>query len=162
VLYWTRVLDRPDPADQDDETGALPAQQAYELRLASANVLTLHPASEAGEGLSARRLHLEDCFDRLGLDMVGIQEGRRREAMRCNGRHYTMVAAAADRAGGAGVELWLHRRLRIEEGSVICLHAEPRRMFVRLALGTTPITVFVAHAPSCESTRASEEATTQW
>ena len=73
-----------------------------------------------------------------------------------------MVAAAADRAGGAGVELWLHRRLRIEGGSVICPHAEPRRMLVRLALGTTPITVFVAKAPSCEPTHAAEEATTQW
>ena len=79
VLYWTRVLDRHELAVQGDETGAPPAQQAYELRLASANVLTLHPASEAGEGLSARRLHLEDCFDRLGFDIVGIQEGRRRE-----------------------------------------------------------------------------------
>ena len=90
LIYWSRVLSQLDPKDEivarAVSTGA---EQGMSLSLATANMLTLHPARHTADAVSARRIFLEDQFHQRGLHIVGLQETRSREAHKRLGRRYT-------------------------------------------------------------------------
>ena len=110
------------------------------VRMATANVLTLHPGEERGgaEG-SARRILLEEQFAEAGIHFVGIQEARSPQSEVRKGRGFTRVVAAADAGGRGGVELWINSKLRIDpESGRKSLLSGPRHGHQGLSLGNFP------------------------
>jgi hypothetical protein len=113
--------------------------QYKQLVLMSANVNALGPADMSDPAnvpaVRGKRLDLSLQFNQAGADIVGIQETR------CTGLSpqwadpYIVVSAPAIQVGRQGVEWWIHKRLSPLPSVVFTLHADPRRLIVKLTVG---------------------------
>ena len=81
-----------------------------------------------------------------GLQLVGIQEGRSRNAgiWRCG--DYWCVVAGATPAGTAGVECWLHTSLCRDKRNIFPHFASPRHLLLSIASEVLTVDCYVGHA----------------
>ncbi len=80
AAVWQQMMGGSDPLEDALAVPLQPSAGLVEVRLPSANVLTLRPAEEAKAGFTTRRLQLESLFAEARASDVGIQEGRSRAA----------------------------------------------------------------------------------
>jgi len=129
-LFWARVEAEDDPSEKPEVEQA--AKEQVRMRYVTANVQTLLPAEEARDQsvwtASVRRQYLAQAFDESRADVVGIQEGRAREAGMMKHGEFDMWATAADPAGNGGVEAWVRRKALKGEPTV--MHGDPRRLIM--------------------------------
>ena len=109
ALFWTAAEEASIPSAI---AAGERAKDVIILKVASANVLTLHPADEARfaeQGCldSHRRLDLAAQFQRFDYTVVGIQETRLRRPRAFPIGPYAAFAAASGDRGQAGIELWI-------------------------------------------------------
>ena len=107
--FWRDVEFLPDPVDKAACAVGLSAAagSCTVVTLATANVLTLHPGEERAfvseELPSLRRELLAVEFDKLGFDLVGLQECRGLVARaREIGQYRMLASSAAVRSGPLG------------------------------------------------------------
>ena len=130
-------------AGRSDEVGPLRPFRAgrqclevVELIFESANVRTLLPAersaaSRAGPpAMTGRRVDLADQLHQAGISIVCIQETRCRGQVTGSCRGFGVFAAAPDKAGRGGVELWIRQDIMGDPRSFHVLVAELRFLLV--------------------------------
>ena len=111
--------------------------EVVELIFGSAGVRTLFPversaASRAGPpAMTGRRVDLADQLRQAVISIVGIQETRCRRQVTGSCRGFGVFAAAADKAGRCGVELWIRQDITGDPRSFHVLVAEPRFVLVK-------------------------------
>ncbi len=110
-------------------------------RLISANVLTVRPADEASGIFSTRRRQLEFSFTAAQGAIIGLQKALSRAASIRLGRHFWMVASAAEAGGHYGNELWIDSGLVDGESAFFMLCSEPRRLVVQVRSTLGDLTV---------------------
>lgn len=138
---------------EGNERGEQGRQGACEVTVATVNILSATPADQRGAGAGAnvtgRMAELDDIFQRAGLEVVGVQEGRLSTSQTLTSDNYVIHAAAAIR-GNYGVQLWIaksvERRLRpeVHELSTNLMIAHGR---LRQGGGKVPLAIVVAHGP---------------
>ena len=111
--------------------------EVVELTFGSANVRTLLPAersaaSRAGPpAMSGRRVDLADQLHQTGISIVGIKETRCRGQFTRSCRGFGVLAAAADKGGHGGVELWIRQDIMGDPRPFHVLVAKPRFLLVK-------------------------------
>ena len=141
------------------------------LRVATANVLTLHPDSaSASSCLGARAEALAEQFVHAGIHVVGLQETRIKMAGHALFGDFHAFSGPATSRGHGGVQLWIRRTISTPQGPVKVdvadlriLHATSRRLGVRWAHAGCRLIFVVVHAPNEEDESVLEtfwEATT--
>ena len=145
-LFWSDALDRanaaPPQIPQHDES----RDTDTTLVLASANVLTMHPATDASDAPSARRSMLAASFAHARFAVVGVQEARSRSQWIGTVGSFFVVASAAAK-GHAGTELWFARSMGIDASSATRVVSSARLLVVRAPLCNRPCLFVAAHAP---------------
>lgn len=153
----TRSIALPEPTLTPN-----PNPIAFYCKMATINVLALDRTDstvEVGRRKGARTSRLDHQLHAAGLHMVGLQETRTVEGI-YRTDHYTILSSggAGPNAMRSGCELWLHKTLPVmttSSGQKIILaechcaviHADPRRLFVKLQHPGFDITAVVLHAP---------------
>ena len=155
----------PEPEDEVDPLRNFrPGRQCLvvvELTFGSANVGTLLPAERTGPpAMSGRRVDLADQLHQAGISIVGTQETRCRELVTSSCRGFGVFAAAADKAGRVGVELWIRQDIMGDPRSFHVLVAEPRFLLVKGHTAAGVIQFCVCHGP--DSTRDQAEIQAWW
>ena len=111
--------------------------EVVELTSGSANVRTLLPAKRnaVSRAMSGRRVDLADQLHQAGISVVGTQKTRctRQVTGSCWG--FGVFAAAVDKAGHGGVELWIRQDIMGDPRSFHVLVAEPRFPWLRAHRG---------------------------
>jgi hypothetical protein len=87
---------------------------------------------------------LDTWFNEVGMDLVGIQEGRLPSAGRRRGVHFIMLCAQADQHGSGGVQVWVS--INLAKHIVAEVVVNPWIMYVCLKLHF-PLYFVCAHAP---------------
>ena len=111
LLFWEAIEKLPDPLVRPFPSVDTASPPAASLVIATANVLTLYPQEEdQGEtwAPSARRAARAQQIRVVGVDILGVQEGRSRKDhfVICEG--YAMWISAATPGGSGGWELWIN------------------------------------------------------
>ena len=128
----------------------------YTMTVATANVRTLHPKEETesrsrfGGTLMVGKVELLEIAMRdAGIDVIGLQESRSRQAGIFNGPLYHRYCGAADGNGNAGCQLWIAASWNFTMLTMDDI--SPRLLVVtgRRADCGTLLNFVVAHAP-CE------------
>lgn len=135
---------------------------SFSCKAASINVLALDKVdshSEVGRRTGARTLRLDHQLHNAQFHMAGLQETRT-IAGQFRSEHYLIFASGGDGQSAArfGCELWLHRHLPFlthHDGSqvsfsdcaCVVLHADSRRLFVKIEHPAIQLTAVVLHAP---------------
>ena len=163
-IFWQGIKDEVDPLRP-----FRPGRQCLEvveLIFGSANVRTLLPAersaaSRAGPpAMTGRRVDLADQLHQAGISIVGIQETRCRGQVTGSCRGFGVFAAAADKAGRGGVELWIRQDIMGDPRSFHVLVAEPRFLLVKGHTAAGVIQFCVCRGP--DSTRDQAEIQGWW
>ena len=81
--------------------------------------------------MTGRRVDLADQLHQAGISNVGIQETRCRGQVTGSCQGFGAFAAAADKAGRGGVELWIRQEIMGESKSFHVLVAESRFLLVK-------------------------------
>eukprot|EP00438_Fugacium_kawagutii_P014390 Skav221730 [mRNA] locus=scaffold542:386404:395994:+ [translate_table: standard] len=138
-----------------------PSCGRVQLTVVSANVLALDPATEQplGRIAATRTLRLDEQWHSKRIAVAGIQEARTPEGQ-TQSPHYAIFASGADTSHSAvlGCEIWIHKTLPLWHdekqtafGWSTCrpavLHADPRRLVVKLSWGELHFVVVALHAP---------------
>ena len=106
----------PQPAFLDGSakngvSGSALRTKAISLRVASATVSTLSPCDECADGptfsVTGSILALQSHFAQRGLQVVGIQKGRRRTSALRVCPEYSCTVSPASANGCLGCELWV-------------------------------------------------------
>ena len=151
---------------QSEPSHAHDSMEPVTLRCATANVLTMYPdRKHSATFFSARAEELEGQFHAAQLHCVGLQETRcRRDGHDVLG-HYHVFSSSASSKGHGGIQLWFTRTLstdqgchRFEHDHFRILHADDRRLFVRIQHPSLRLLLIVLHAPCDEH----EAALRQW
>ena len=119
------------------DSRGLPARFEAEEQIAIAQRQTTEARQQVqaeGLGVSGRRRALADLFHKAGLDIIGVQEARTREAKQWKCGHYWIISSGAAEDGSAGVELWIHERLGLNPKDIHVVHLDPRRLLAALRL----------------------------
>ena len=135
---------------------------AFQCKMATINVLALDrtdSSAEIGRRKGARTSRLDHQLNAAGLHIVGLQETRTSEGV-YRTDHYKILASGGDgpNAMRSGCELWLHRtqpvmttgnsqKIILADCHCTVVHADPRRLFVKLQHTGFSITAVVLHAP---------------
>ena len=117
-----------------------------QLRLATANVLSLDPTADFRATPSARRQQLAADLHKLKVDVAGLQESRVKGDRAQKVGQYFMVATGGAK-GTLGVEIWFHSRLAVTEQNCWRVISEPRLLVLRTRLGQEECLVTSGHAP---------------
>ena len=153
------------------------ARLSLQCSFASFNVTTLRPTagddatSQAATRIQGVQSLLQQQFHARQLTFVGLQETRVPASALYDSGPYVVLSASADEMGQGGVSLWVNSSLPYatdEQGqglffsrkNCVALHAEPRRLFVKVCAPGISALVCVWHAP--HSMRPSEEREAWW
>jgi len=141
--------------------GPTPPLHKVALQVVSANVLALDPIHEREVGRlgGTRTLRLDHQWNEAGFQIAGLQETRT-PAGQMASQHYVIYSSGADFTSTAslGCELWIHRTRPLfvmEDGSqcrwsdahVVTLHADPRRLVLKLTWPGMVLILASLHAP---------------
>ena len=130
----------------------------FDLKVATANVLTLFPGQEwAASYFSARAEGLAEQFLHEDLHVVGLQETRSKASGHSIFDAFHVLSAPATKRGHGGVQLWMRKQLSTACGKIdvevtdLCiLHATSQRLIVRWAHPGCHLLFVVLHAPTDE------------
>eukprot|EP00435_Cladocopium_sp_Y103_P065752 s466_g27.t1 len=129
-----------------------------QLRLSTANVLTLFPGQDYASGyFGARAESLAQQFQHCGLHFVGLQETRSKSTGHSSIAGFHVLSAPATQRGIGGVQLWVRRHihvgevhLHVEPQHLQVLHASARRLIVQFACEGLRAIFIVVHAPTSD------------
>jgi hypothetical protein len=163
--------DLPKPMQEQSFTTrpARPAKTStlkFTLSLASANVLSI---SRNPDGHAGKLHYLFAQMKALGINIIGIQEGRAEEGMTSSNQIIRFMSGHDH--GQGGVEIWINldqpygcdstgKSMYFKEHNFQVLHRDPRRLLVNLQADGIHCCLFTAHAP--HSGRPREERETWW
>eukprot|EP00438_Fugacium_kawagutii_P025083 Skav202489 [mRNA] locus=scaffold1531:74727:80399:- [translate_table: standard] len=137
-------------------TSQVREHRSIQLRIATANVLTLYTADQsAGAYLSARAEALIHAFDAAACDFVGVQETRSRLHGYASTDRFHILSSPADGGGHGGLQLWIRKRIPYE-GRFLEIAQQDLRieqeshgvMVVSVLSPDLMINLVVAHAPN--------------
>ena len=173
---WALALSPPSPASPSPAACAkqfsevlglsrgseAPASMHLRLSMVSLNVLTLRdrdPLSASSsvqvpsvQALLQQQLHAKDVL------LVGLQETRLPSSSSFATGHFFVLSSAADEHGQGGTALWINtalayghdsrgRELHFHRKHCFALHADPRRLLVRICSPGIKVFAGVLHAP---------------
>ena len=149
-LFWEAIHSLPDPVVQPSLPQATSDPSVTSLVIATANVLTFHPQEEAQDVIwapSARRAALARQIREVGVDILGIQEGRSRKDhfVVCEG--YAMWISAATPGGSGGTELWISTNVCNHTQAIVSIR-DASRLVVTCDIHGHTLDLCVLHAPS--------------
>jgi hypothetical protein len=132
ALYWTDLEEGRDPVEGSVKTPS--NLSIYEIKVATATVLTLAPADEGGadDGTvfhSHRRIDLAAQFQQEGYTIIGLQETRLKKSRSMPVGIFTVIASPAGDKGHAGIDLWIKSSFLSPGKAPIVLHADMRMLF---------------------------------
>ena len=140
--------------------------KAVRVKMATANVLTLHPQNrkQCGNGISARMESLLRQAAEANFMFIGIQESRCKSQGHKFTENFHILSGPATCRGTGGVQLWARRRTVMDEG-VLAIHAQDlrilkansRQLIVRLSTKWANWILVVGHAPDNKSDEETEE-----
>ena len=159
LLFWEAIHSLPDPMVQPPLPQATADPSATSLIIATANVLTFHPQEEAQDvtwAPSARRAALARQIREVGVDILGIQEGRSRKDhfVVCEG--YAVWISAATPGGSGGTELWISTNVCNHTQAIVSIR-DPSRLVVTCNIHGHILDLCVLHAPSAHPPPRAEE-----
>ena len=131
------------------------------LRVATANVLTLFPQHDhASSFLGARAEHLAAQFRTAGIHCIGLQETRCGLSGHSLFGSFHVLSASATPRGHGGLQLWIAKditigdsALHISHDHLRIVHADDRRLLVRLHHPQIALFFLVLHAPCSDDER---------
>lgn len=134
----------------------------FTCHMATINVLALDKIGsqvEIGRRNGSRTLRLDHQMHAAQFHMLGLQETRTLQGQ-FQSDHYKILSSGCvgPSAARLGCELWIHRSLAVmttmdgvkvalADCDCVVVHADPRRLFVRLEHSSFQITAIVLHAP---------------
>ena len=146
------------PLDMPPEPECL----TFQCKVATINVLALdrtEGTNEVGRRAGARTLRLDHQLHGAQFQMIGLQETRTVPGQ-FRSDHFTIFASGGEGPSAArfGCELWLHNTIpllhtpaglgiTLADCKCVALHADPRRLFVRIEHEVCQLTAIVLHAP---------------
>ena len=159
LLFWEAIHSLPDPVVQPSLPQATTDPSVTSLVIATANVLTFHPQEEAQDVIwapSARRAALARQIREVGVDILGIQEGRSRKDhfVVCEG--YAMWISAATPGGSGGTELWISTNVCNHTQAIVSIR-DPSRLVVTCHIHGHILDLCVLHTPSAHPPPRAEE-----
>ena len=139
-----------------------------DMRIASINVLALEHTDqhhEVGRRQGSRTARIDAQFHAAGIHALGVQEARTASG-RFQSEHYHIFASGGQGKAAAqlGCELWLHKHLpfshcpqgqplRWNDGRIVVLVADPRRLVLRVDFDHCSFLFLVFHAPCLQKSR---------
>lgn len=131
------------------------------LRVATANVLMLFPQHDhASSFLGARAEHLAAQFRTAGIHCIGLQETRCGLSGHSLFGSFHVLSASATPRGHGGLQLWIAKditigdsALHISHDHLRIVHADDRRLLVRLHHPQIALFFLVLHAPCSDDER---------
>eukprot|EP00435_Cladocopium_sp_Y103_P033831 s1824_g8.t1 len=134
------------------------AGEFLQLRVATANVLTLYPGQDHASGyLGARAEDLAHQFHCAGIHCVGLQETRFRGHGHVSFEGFHVLSASASSRGHGGVQFWCAHTLPLPSGSIHIdhshlriLHGDDPRLLVQLSHPGLRLLFVILHAPCVE------------
>ena len=162
--------------DLDRSTGG-ETHVSLRCSFVSFNVTTLRSVvdeqvhSQAATRTQGAQALLQHQFFERGVTFVGLQETRVPASSAYASGPFLVLSASADEAGQGGVALWVNtqqayavaadgRELFLQQKHCIALHADPRRLFVKICAPAINTLLCVWHAP--HSMRPSNERVLWW
>ena len=137
----------PDPMVRPSSPVDTASPPAASPVIATANVLTFHPQEEdQGETWepSARRAALAKLVREVGVDVLGVQEGRSRKDLFVMCKGYAMWISAATPGGSGGTELWINTNSCDRTRAVVSVR-DPSRLLVTCRVGGHALDFFCVH-----------------
>eukprot|EP00438_Fugacium_kawagutii_P002720 Skav222422 [mRNA] locus=scaffold2890:171634:188316:+ [translate_table: standard] len=154
-----------------------PCYEWLSLQLVSANVLALDrldPETLPTRRSAERTMRLDSQMHLRGVHLLGIQEARTPQG-RYESDHYVILASGADHSHSAclGCELWLHKsapclftpageQVPLSRATLTVVHADPRRLLVRVRVASIVWVLVVLHAPYRSATFSDDQLWSWW
>ena len=141
------------------ETMEVPQRRNVKMKVATFNVLTLDAKrnKEIGNGTSGRQLSLMQQCSQQGLHIIGVQETRTARITGQNNPHYHIISSPCRSDGHYGVQIWIHRRLLIDEeersfqsNDFRIIWSAPNTLAVRLAHPSIHCLIIAARGPTTD------------
>lgn len=156
LLEHSLQVSAPDIDRQPHTTTAstTPVDIQIEMRLATANVLTLtnHPGSHS-TSITRQQLLMKQFHD-AGCHVVGLQETRHRHLRDHSNPYYHIVGAPATGEGNDGVQFWISKTLAfytdgplVRKQDILVVEAKPAYLIIKIKLPHWKCLFVTARAP---------------